>query len=69
MQKVIIDTDPDTDFDDARALDVLHHLADQGEADILGVACSIPIAACAACAQAINWHHRRPDACRQTSCE
>ncbi len=40
--KVILDTDMDLDVDDAGALAVLHALADNGEAEILGVILDAP---------------------------
>jgi len=59
--KLILDTDIDTDCDDAGALAVLHHLANQGKAEILGIVCSIPIPACVSCIRAINQWYKRPD--------
>ncbi len=54
MQKLIFDTDIDTDCDDTGALAILHNFAGLGEVEILGVMCSIPKRACALCASAIN---------------
>ena len=59
--KLILDTDIDTDCDDAGALAVLHHLANLGKVEILGIVCSIPEPACVACVRAINHWYKRPD--------
>jgi inosine-uridine nucleoside N-ribohydrolase len=58
---VILDTDIDTDCDDAGALAVLHALQSRGQATILGVVCSIPHACCAATVETINAAYGRPD--------
>lgn len=52
--QLILDTDIDTDCDDAGALAVLHALANRGEVDLLGVVCSVPVPWTAPCAAAIN---------------
>lgn len=59
--KIILDTDIDTDCDDAGALAILHHLANRRKAEILGVVCSIPIPSCVSCVRAINHWYKRPD--------
>ncbi len=61
MRAIILDTDIDTDCDDAGALAVLHNLAAAGEVRLLGVICSIPLPACAACVHAINRSYGRGD--------
>ncbi len=58
---IILDTDIDTDCDDAGAMAVLHALADNGEADILGIICDAPIPWCAPCVEAINRYYGRPE--------
>ena len=58
---IILDTDIDTDCDDVGALAMLHALADNGEADILGVICNIPSQWCAPCVEAINHYYGRPE--------
>lgn len=56
---LILDTDLDTDCDDAGALAVLHALMHRGECELLGVVCSVPILACVGAARAINaWYGR-----------
>ena len=56
---LILDTDIDTDCDDAGALAVLHALADAGECRPLGVVCSVPVPECVGAVQAINaWYGR-----------
>ena len=51
---LILDTDIDTDCDDAGALAVLHALADRGEVEIAGVVCDVGNPWAAACAAAVN---------------
>lgn len=58
---IIVDTDIDTDCDDAGALAVLHNLAQAGEANIAGIVCSIPYAPTADCVRAINAYYGRPE--------
>lgn len=58
---IILDTDIDTDCDDAGALAVLHSLQRRGDAAILGVICSVPHADCASCVWAINAAYGRHD--------
>ncbi len=57
--RLLLDTDLDTDCDDAGALAVLHGLAIAGRAEILGIVCSVPHPACVRYARAINrWYGR-----------
>lgn len=58
---LILDTDMDTDCDDAGALAVLHALADRGEVEIAGVVCDVSNPWAAACAAAINRSCGRPE--------
>ncbi len=51
---IILDTDMDTDCDDAAALAVLHALADSGQVRILGVVADVANPWAAACVKAIN---------------
>ena len=60
--KLILDTDIDTDCDDAGALAVLHALMKKrGAIEVLGVICSVPAPWCATCVQAINSWYGRDD--------
>lgn len=59
--KIILDTDIDTDCDDAGALAVLHTLGNRGVAEPLGVVCSTPVPACVSCVRAINAWCGRPE--------
>lgn len=59
--KIILDTDIDTDCDDAGALAVMHTLIARRQAELLGVVCSIPECWCAPCVQAINTWYGRPE--------
>ncbi len=58
--RLILDTDIDTDCDDAGALAVLHALADRGEVELLGVVCDIPYLPTAQTVMAINGYFGRP---------
>jgi hypothetical protein len=59
---LILDTDMDTDCDDASALAVLHALADLGECQILGVVVSAPpVEMGVGAVRAINHACGRPD--------
>ena len=58
---MILDTDIDTDCDDAGALAVLHALADRGGVEIAGVVCDVPNPWTAACVAAINRACGRPE--------
>lgn len=51
--RLILDTDLDTDCDDVGALALLEALARRGEAQWLGVVCSVPVPWTAACAGAV----------------
>ena len=58
-ERVILDTDIDTDCDDAGALAVLHNLAGRGMVEILGVVCCVPSPWCAPFVHALNrWYGR-----------
>jgi hypothetical protein len=59
--RVILDTDMDSDCDDAVALGVLHALADRGEVDILAVMVSALNRHAGPCADAINTYYGHPD--------
>jgi len=61
MRNIILDTDIDTDCDDAGAIALLHTLNTQGECEILGIVCSVPVAACVGAVRAINAWYGRPD--------
>ena len=58
---IILDTDIDTDCDDAGALAVLHALQSRGLATLAGVICSVPYPCCAATVWAINAAYGRAD--------
>lgn len=58
---ILFDTDMDSDCDDAGALALLHTLADRGEARILATTVSSKHKWSAACVDAINTYHGRPD--------
>jgi purine nucleosidase len=55
----ILDTDIDTDCNDVGALDLLHALADSGEANLLRVVCDAPTPRAASCAAAIISYYGR----------
>jgi hypothetical protein len=56
---IILDTDIDTDCDDAGALALLHALMDTGACRLLGVVCDVPVPACPGAVRAINhWYGR-----------
>lgn len=57
---LILDTDIDTDCDDAGTLALLHAFADRGDCALLGVVCSAPVAACPGAVRAINAWYGRP---------
>ena len=59
--RIILDTDMDSDCDDAGALALLHVLADHGEAKILAVAASSLYRWSVPCIEAINRYYGRPD--------
>jgi len=58
---IILDTDIESDFDDAGAVALLHALADNGEADILAMGVSATSPLCAPCLDAMNTYYGRPD--------
>jgi hypothetical protein len=58
---IILDTDMDSDCDDAGALAMLHALADRGDVQILGVMISAGNEWSAPCADAIDTYFGRPD--------
>ena len=63
---LILDTDIDTDCDDAGALAVLHALQSRRQATILGVICSVSYACCAATVGADSgrsWEAKRASRC------
>jgi len=59
-QKVILDTDLDSDVDDVGAMAMLHTLADHGRVEILGIIVSSNDFHAPQCADAINHHFKRP---------
>ena len=54
MKTIILDTDMDTDCDDAAALGIVHRLAERDECRLAGVVCSVPYAECVETVRAIN---------------
>lgn len=58
---VILDTDFDTDCDDAGTLALLHTLCDAEEAKLLAVVCNAPTPWGAPCIDAINHYYGRGD--------
>jgi len=60
-EKIILDTDIDTDCDDAGALAVLHYFSRHNKAEILGVVCDIGNPWTAACVRAINSAYGKTD--------
>ena len=59
--RLILDTDMDTDCDDAGTLAVVHALMRRGEVDLLGVICSVPYPWTAAFVAAVNDWYGRPE--------
>lgn len=59
-QRVILDTDIDSDVDDVGALAMLHTLADNGVVDILGVIVTSDDKHAPQCTDAINHYFNRP---------
>src|SRR5688500_19154667 len=59
--RLILDSDMDSDCDDAGALAVLHALADRGEAEILATVVSSKNPWSAPCVDAINTYYGRGD--------
>lgn len=60
MKNIILDTDMDTDCDDAGALAVLHNLQSMGLCTIQAVICDAPVKDSSLCARAINAFFKRP---------
>lgn len=58
---VIYDTDMDLDVDDAGALAILHAMANNSEAKILGVICNSPTPYAATTVSAINMYYGHPE--------
>jgi len=56
---IIFDTDMDIDCDDTGALAILHALMDQGETNILGIICDVPVEATAKVAVVINNYYNQ----------
>ena len=61
QQKVILDTDMDSDVDDVHALAVLHALEKKGEIEILGVIVTSDDVHAASCVDVLNTFYGRPD--------
>ena len=61
MEKLIIDTDFETDCDDAGALAILHGLADRGLIEPLGIVASVNSCWPAAGVRALNLAFGRPE--------
>lgn len=61
MERIIVDTDFETDCDDAGALAILHGLADRGRVEIAGICASIHSPWPAAGVRALNLAFGRPD--------
>lgn len=59
--KIILDTDMAADCDDLGAVAVLHSLANQGKADILGMVCNVSDTNSPRCLSAINTYYGRPN--------
>lgn len=60
-QKIILDTDLDSDVDDVGAMAMLHTLADNGRTEILGIVVTSDDEYSPLCADAINHYFGRPD--------
>jgi inosine-uridine nucleoside N-ribohydrolase len=58
---VILDTDMDTDCDDAGALAMLHAFERQEKSRLLGVVCDVPVRDTARCVQTINGYYGKPE--------
>lgn len=59
--KVIFDTDMGPDYDDVGALAILHHLADEGKADILATVSSNKMEKTVQLIHVLNTYYGRPD--------
>lgn len=61
MEKIIYDTDMDTDCDDAGALGLLMHYVKAGKGELLGIIADTPVAEAAPCCEAIcRWYGTVP---------
>jgi hypothetical protein len=60
-KKLILDTDMDSDCDDAAALGILHAMIDRGETELLAVMVSGTNRRAGPCVDAINTYYGRPD--------
>lgn len=58
---VIFDTDIESDVDDVGSTALIHHLMDQGEANIIAMGVSAQFESCASCLDALNTFFGRPD--------
>lgn len=61
QSRVILDADIDSDVDDVSALAMLHTLADEKKVEMLGVIVTSDDPFAVTCADAINYHFKRPD--------
>jgi len=59
--RILMDTDLQSDCDDAAALAMLHHYADLEQCEILGVGVCTTVPYAAQCARAINTFYGRPN--------
>jgi hypothetical protein len=59
--KVIVDTDLDSDIDDAAALAALHHFANEGKVEILATISSSALPGTVELINIINRYYNRPD--------
>jgi inosine-uridine nucleoside N-ribohydrolase len=60
MKKIILDTDLDTDCDDAGALALLHNLESRGACRIAAVICNAPVKYASLYARIVNAYYERP---------
>jgi inosine-uridine nucleoside N-ribohydrolase len=60
MKKIILDTDLDTDCDDAGALALLHNLESLGACRIAAVICNAPVKYASLYARIVNAYYERP---------
>jgi inosine-uridine nucleoside N-ribohydrolase len=61
IEKIILDTDIDSDVDDVGALAMLHTLADHGKAEILGIIVTSDDQHAPQCTDALNHYFGRPE--------
>jgi inosine-uridine nucleoside N-ribohydrolase len=61
VPRIILDTDLASDCDDLGAVAVLHALANQGKAEILGMVCNVSDPNSPLCLSAINTYYGRPN--------